>query len=326
MNIRTEINGKILYIEDMDGLTCDGSISSPTRITLSEQGGDVILSAIHYGDFEGLIHLDLAKQLKEYVRPQMPDDEWYSSDAQTLQLTFKVANASYVQEYSFDLNVFSRDALTMMTDIDALAVPMCDMLPMPVTIHTTSDIANGYIETAYSLTELFTESCDYMGRGVSLKTAYINTLWDRQPFRILVEGEDTAVQRRSPIYTPTPGSFELYLFRNRFGALELFPMAGDLELQPDFQYDINKTGKNYISTLKSEAVTLTQYSGPITRQASKVLASMLLDGYAYHYANGEWKRIIITDAKISLKAKDTVHRQSFSFRYQEPVDIRDIII
>lgn len=326
MDIRTEINGKILYIEDMDGLTCTGDISSPTRIALSEQDGAVIFSAIHYGDFQGLIHLDLAEQMREYVRPRLTDDEWYSTDEQALQLSFKVATTSYVQTYNFELNCFSRDALTMMTDIDQLAVPMDDMLPVPVTIHTTADEAYGYIETAYMRTELFTELCDYAGRGVSMKTAYIDTRMDPQPFRILVEVEGSKVQRRSPIYTPTSGPFEMFLFRNRFGALELFPMSGDLHLQPDYKYDINKTGKNYISSLKSEAVTLTQNSGPLTRQASKVLASMLADGYAFHLVNGDWKRIAITEAKISLRKNDTVHRQSFSFRYQEPTEIRDIII
>ena len=325
MDIRTEINGNILYLEDMDGLTLEGSISEPTRVTLLTQGGDTILSTIHYADFSGLITLDLAKIIKDQVFPRHPDDEWWSSDEQTLQLSFRIATTTYAQTYDFELNIFSRDALGMMTDIDALAVPMDDMFPLPVTVHTTSDMETGFRETAHAQIEVFTEYCDYMGRGQSMKTAYLDTLHDTEPFRLLVKGE-SGRELRSPIYTPTPGKFEIFTFRNRFGAMEIFPMSGDLHLEPEYKFDVMKVGRLTGSTLNSESVTLTQYSGPLTRKASRVLSEMLAEGYAFHLVDGDWKRIVITDAKISLRKNDTLHKQSFSFRYQEPVDIRDIII
>lgn len=325
MDIRTEINGHILYLEDMDGLTLTGSISDPTRVTLLTQGGDTILSTIHYADFSGLITLDLAKIIKDQVFPRHPDDEWWSSDEQTLKLTFRIATSTYAQTYDFELNTFSRDALSMMTDIDALDVPMDGMFPLPVTVHTTSAIETAFRETARAQIEVFSEVCEYMGRGQSMKTTYLDTLHDTEPFRLLVKGE-SGRELRSPVYTPRPGKFEIFTFRNRFGAMEIFPMSGDLLLEPEYKFEIMKMGKLTGSTLNSESVTLTQFSGPLTRKASRVLSEMLAEGYAFHLVNGDWKRIIITEAKISLRRSDTLHKQSFSFRYQEPVDIRDIII
>lgn len=325
MNIKN-LQDQTVYLEDMDGLTTAGSIDSPTRITLMETDGATILSTIHYADFSGLITLDLAKILKEYALPRLPDDEWYSTTEQSLLLTFRIATTTYVQEYSFTLNCFSRDAATMMTDIDALDVPMDDMLPIPVSVHTTADMMILYLETARTRMNMSAENCDNVGRGMSLKTVYIDTLGAAvKPFRICVEDQHR-VNRYTPIYNPKPGSFELFLFRNRFGALELFPMSGDLHLSPDYKYDVVKVGTYTNSVLKSEENTLTQYTGALTRKASRVLASMLADGYAFHYANGEWKRIIITEAKVALRKNDMIHKQSFSFRYQEPVEIRNINI
>lgn len=326
MDIRTDIAGSVLYIEDMDGLTMTGDISSPTRITLSTQSGNQILSITHYADFEGLIRLDLANTLKAYTSPRVPGDDWACTSEQTIQLIFSIVTpAGGAEEYSCELNCFSRDAQALMSDIDTLPVPMTDMLPIPLTLHSTSGSENVYIETAYSLTGLFTEICDNVGRSVATKTVYHGTRMDSQPFRILIEGEDGR-HLRSPIYTPTPGEFELFLFRNRFGALELFPMSGDLHLSANHKFEVSRIGKRYNSSLISGENTFTQYSGPLTRKASKVLSSMLADGYAFHYVDGEWKRIVITSANVSLRKNDMIHRQSFSFRYQEDVDIRNMNI
>lgn len=324
MDIRTELNS-ILYLEDMDGLTLEGSISEPTRVALLTQGGDEIINSVHYADFSGLIRLDLAKVIKDQVFPRHPDDEWWSSDEQTLQLTFRVATTTYVNNYNFELNLFSRDAGTMMTDIDSLDIPMTDNFPLPVTVHTTSDTENGYREAANSKVEVFTEDCEYMGRGQSMKMVYLDTLHDIAPFRLLVVGA-FGRELRSPIYTPRPGKFELYTFRNRFGAMEIFPMSGDLLLEPEYKFDVCRMGKLNSSTLKSESVTLTQYSGPLSRKASKVLSEMLAEGYAFHWVDGDWKRIAIVEANISLRREDTIHKQSFSFRYQDPVEVRNINI
>ncbi|MBR4089644.1 MAG: hypothetical protein IKK28_02055 [Mogibacterium sp.] len=325
MDIRTELQGRILYLEDMDGLTVAGSISSPTRITLSTAGGAKILGSIHYADFSGLITLNLSKILQASVSPRVPDDEWDSNTEQALDLVFKVANASYVQEYSFQLNCFSKDALNMITDIDQLAVPMEPMLALPLTVHTPATQVRILRELERSVNELSIENCTDPLLGVSSKIIYLNTVADNSPFRLLVT-TDEGLELRSPVYTPVPGDFELFLFRNRFGAFELFPMSGNLVMTPDYKFDVSKVGGMANSTIKTEEVTLTQHSGPLTRKASKVLTSMLADGCAFHYVDDQWKRIIITEIKSSLRKYDTLHRQSFSFRYAEPTELRNINI
>lgn len=325
MKIDNTINRKVLYLEDMDGLTLAGNVSTPTRITLSETDGDTIFSAIQYGDFSGLIHLDLAKILKEYTSPPFPTDEWSGCQDQVLDLTFKISTPTYTESFAFTLNCFSREATTMMSDIDVLDVPMFGMLPLPVTIHAIGETATIIRRRVKTEEELSEEKCDNLGLGVSTKFIFTNTLDDACQFCILVN-QSAGPALKSPVYRPTSGQFELFLFRNRFGAMELFPMSGDLHLSPNYKFDVGKVGAYSNSALKTEEITLTQYTGPLSRQASKVLASMLADGYAFHYVNGDWKRIIITEAKFSLKRSDFTHRQSFSFRYQEPVEIRDINI
>lgn len=321
----SNINNKVLYLEDMDGLTLAGSISQPTRITLSETDGDTIFSMLQYGDFSGTIRLDLAKTLKEYTSPLFPYDEWSGNQEQVLELTFKIATTTYVQTHVFTLNCFSKDALIRMSDIDVLDVPMLDMLPLPVTIHPIGAETTIIRKRATTMEELSQEACDHLGLGVFHKFIYPDTLHDASQFCILMR-QSSGPDLMSPVYRPAPGHFELFLFQNRFGGLELFPMSGDLLLAPDYKYDVSRMGPYANSTLKTEDVTLTQYTGPLSRQASKVLASMLAGGHAFHYLNGDWKRIIITETKISLKRNDFVHRHNFSFRYQEDVPIREINI
>ena len=318
-----DLQSQIVYLEDMDGLTTTGEIDSPTRITLLETDGETILSTIHYADFSGLITLELADILKELVEPRIPDDEWDIYDNQVLNLSIRIATTTWAETYSFRLYVCSRDAEAQMTDIDALDVPLS--LPLPVTVRAQGSEAELYFETVSSREHLSSEHTA-TAIGFTQKMLYFDSL-DR-PFRICLESSrgDSTLARRTPIYRPKPGKFELYLFRNRFGAMELFPMSGDLQLTPEYKFEVTRSGRSFGRTVKSEDVTLMQFSGPLTRKASLVLAQMLREGCAYHYLGGEWRRIVIEETKLSLRSSDTLHKQSFSFRYQEPVDIRDIII
>ena len=63
MNV-SELNNVYIYIEDAMEIEAAGSISSPTRVTLSETDGAVILDEFHYANFDGKILLDLAEILK----------------------------------------------------------------------------------------------------------------------------------------------------------------------------------------------------------------------------------------------------------------------
>ena len=259
MNIES-LQNQIVYLEDMDGLTTTGSIDSPTRITLSETDGDTILSTIHYADFSGIITLDLADILRELVEPTIPSDEWDNYANQVLSLSIRIATTTWAQTYSFTLYCCSRDAETQMTDIDQLDIP--SDAGIPITIRASGKETKLYLETADNLEELSTETTRN-GVGFAQKMIYI--FGDQplgKPFRICAEtsrGLEPLV-RKSPIYRPMPGQFELYLFRNRFGALELFPMSGTLELNPQYKFEVTKSGRNYSRSIKSEDVTLLQHS------------------------------------------------------------------
>lgn len=322
MNIES-LQNQIVYLEDMDGLTTTGSINSPTRITLSETDGDTILSTIHYADFSGLITLDLADILKELVEPSIPSDEWDIYSNQVLHLSIRIATTTWAQTYSFTLYCCSKDAETQMTDIDQLDVPAS--LGLPFTVRAHGSDTSIFLETTHGREELSVEHTN-SAVGFAQKIIYFDKLPLGRPFRISSEstrGESTVV-KKSPVYRPMPGKFEMYLFRNRFGALELFPMAGTLELTPQYKFEVTKSGRSYSRTVKSADVTLLQHTGHITRKASLVLAQMLKDGVAYHFIDGDWKRIVIEEANLSLRSSDSIHGQSFAFRYQDPIDIHKI--
>lgn len=319
MNIQ-DLQDQVLYIEDMDGITLDGSLTVATHVTLSVTGKDEIISGNHYADFSGLIILNYADIIKALVEPLIPSDEWYSDTTMRLDLTITVDST----DYSFTVNAFSRDALTKISDIDHLDIPLDDIM-LPLTVHTLAEEMIISCESATDKEVISVEDCSNIYKSLSSKNVYL-PLTDR-PFRIRFSTAD-GQSLVSPSYRHVPGKFERFLFLNRFGALEYFPMAGDLQLTTDYQFEVTRIGTLHNSRVKTSENTFLQHTGPITRKAAKALASMLATGYGYHYleSDADWHRIVITEANLSLKRNDTVHKQSFSFHYAEPLDIHNLTI
>ncbi len=322
MNV-SELNNVYIYIEDAMEIEAAGSISSPTRVTLSETDGAVILDEFHYANFDGKILLDLAEILKGYSSDFLPTGNWEGNEASCLDLTLTVG----VNSYQFTFNAASKESRSKLSDIDFLFIPEGISIPVSVLCNQDQGV-KVFIESSAGRNLISEHTFTDIVSGQYCRTFDISTLpTGAGPFQFICEisGHNT-FEVRSPMYKIQPGEYQLYLFRNRFGALELFPMRGSLEFSPTFRFESGSNGHLHKKTSTECDDILRQNSGNITRKASQVLASFLKEGHAYHLVGGEWKRIVIEEASVITKSLDTTHRQSFSFRYQDPIDPQFMMI
>lgn len=321
MNI-SDLDHNYIFTEDIRELITDGDIYYPERIILSETDGDVILDELHYANFDGKIHLDLADILKGYSSDFLPTGNWEGNEAFCLDLTLTVG----VNSYQFTFNAASKESRSKLSDIDFLFIP--EGISIPVSILCNQDQGvKVFIESSAGRNLISEHTFTDIVSGQYCRTFDISTLpTGAGPFQFICEiSGHTTFEVRSPMYKILPGEYQLYLFRNRFGALELFPMRGSLEFSPTFRFESGSNGRLHKNTSTECDDILRQNSGNITRKASQVLASFLKEGHAYHLVDGEWKRIVIEEASVITKSSDTTHRQSFSFRYQDPIEIQNIM-
>lgn len=322
MNV-SELNNLYIYIEDALDIEAGGSASSPTRVTLAETDGAVILDELHYANFDGKIILDLADTLKGYSSDFLPTDSWEGNEGSCLDLTLTVGE----EAYQFTFNAASKDSRTRLSDIDFLFIP--EGISIPVSILCNQDQGvKVFIESSAGRNLISEHTFADITSGHYCRTFDISTLpTGAGPFQFICEiSGHTTFEVRSPMYKIQPGEYQLYLFRNRFGALELFPMRGSLDFSPTFRFESGSNGRLHKKISTECDDTLRQNSGNLTRKASQVLASFLKEGHAYHLVGGEWKRIVIEEASVITKSSDTTHRQSFSFRYQEQLDPQFMMI
>ena len=307
----TELNNAIVFLEDIKELTVAGSISTPTRIVLSETGGATILDELHYAGFDGNITLDLAKIFTAYSTPVIPEASLLYDRTNILDLTLTVGDSPY----AFTLVPFSKDSTKMISDIDYLAIPA--QCPIPLSVFLTAGKGcNVYLDTL-STREAVALFPILNGSPANLVQLITPDLLDGD-FRLVYNINSDELL--SPLYHIRAGDYQLFLFQNRFGAMEIFPMFGALEYIPSFKLEVGK-GADYHRTISSEREDiLRQNSGNLTQKASLVLASFLKTGHAYHMVAGEWKRIVIEEATVNAKSSDTIHQQTFSFRYQDHIE------
>lgn len=314
MNIEN-ITNQVIYLDQLEEVIITSDINQATSVVIKETDGATILEEVHFADFSGQITLDLSRIFAPYATPEPPAGvESVFDTSQELSLTIVVDSV----EYPFTLVLLNSNAKSRLSDIDFLRIPDDDTFPL--SLYTTT------ARSLYFYSESGAGRKQIRSTGASSRCVYTSffSLPDiaRGPdgtFRILVEGTAT-FDRYSPVYKPQPGTWQRFLFRNRYGLLEYFPMNGALQLDPAYTFDNAKYGKLY-RTARSECdLIFTQHTGYLTREACKALIQMLKTGYAFHYNDGEWKRIVIDSADVSLNNNETLRGQSFKFRYQEQTE------
>ena len=316
MNI-SELSNATIYLDDLADLTTEGSITTPKTIVIRETGGAVILTSRHYADFSGLIHLDLTDIFLPYAIPPIPAYASGYDSEQELELTITVDGRSY----SFTLVLLHSEAATRYSDIDFLKIPD-KAVPFSALVTSGNRVSFGS-ESSSGVHEIIgVGPCN----GRSLAYALVNLPQVEKSldckFRLTATSGGQTLY--SPMYQVQPGDWQMFLFRNRLGYLEYFPMCGDLKIAPSYQFNNAKCGKYYKKATSECSAILQQYTGPLTRKASKALAGMLEDGFAYHFADGAWRRIVIEDASINVSSFDPLQKQSFSFRYQDPITFNEM--
>ena len=318
MNI-TELNNKTIYLDDLADLTVAGSIAYPTAIVLRETGGAIIMQTNNYADFSGEIRLDLTDIFKPYAIPALPYDGKGSDAEQELDLTITVAGRSY----SFTLILLHSEAETRYSDIDLLRIPD---YPLPMSAIAPNGGTVAFVAESPAGLQNVHEAGPFNSRAVAytlIDPSQVTKGMDGK-FRVTASTGNHILQ--SPTYQVQPGNWQMFLFKNRLGYLEFFPMSGDLQIIPSYQFNNARYGRYHKKASTECDIVLQQYTGPLTRKASQALAGMLEDGFAYHFTDGGWKRIVIEEASVNISSYGTIHKQSFSFRYQDPVTIPDITI
>lgn len=324
MNV-TDLDGKEIYLEDARELIAEGVASTPTRIILRETEGATIIDELHYADFEGKIRLDFGDLLARYSHDSLPSSSNTVFDADAcLDLTLVVGSNSY----EFTFYAASRDAESMISDIDFLFIPENLSLPVSFLFKGGGTEVNVFLESATGRTLISSLPTSELANGMLSMLFDIGSLpAGKSNFRLEYEvpRDFTTVFLRSPMYKVAPGDYELYLFKNRFGAMEVFPMRGAIEYVPTFNIETGRSGRSYRCTNVESDDILQQSSGNLTRKAAQVLTSFLRNGRGYHWTNEAWEPIVIEDINATIKTTDTMHRLSFSFRYQNPIETHNIM-
>lgn len=341
MNIADyNVFGEILYLEDFQELYGEGSVETPTKVNIAVQeivAGDEEVATTqlvsgNYYAFDGVVSLDFSKIFLRLVKPKVPgmDGKHY--------LTAKESGCYYLTSIVFGtkgifcfMNAFSRDARTKISDIDYLAISRDTILI--VNFHGSwSDATVAVVTADGNSSEVYaisTEaSSEYLGiYSICFKVSELPVGRKSFQFVVTLKGteEPGIVQMYSCVYECVDGDFQQYIFSGRLGGYVSFPMSGSLERKVENEY-LNadySSGKDKVYSTHS--AIMTQYSGGITKKAAAVLSELLASDCAYHFVNGEWRRIVIEEADTTIDREESLQFCSFKFRYAEDVPVRKIV-
>ena len=311
----SDIQNKTLYIEDLKSLSTPCLPDQIKRIII-EKNGHAIADSHHYGAFlTNQIVLDLSVIMRSDMLPALPKDEWSLDVNKSFYMA--ITDGS---RYVCNVMDLSKDALEKVSDIDCLSIPPDGIITISFPCVTDGDqYADIFVETYACRRQI--DFVGYRGpRGVNCRSFDIKSLYIcGKPFRLVLsvtrEGQTTEVC--SPMYRVVDGAWQQYLFPNRFGALEAFPMSGILEQTPKMEFSIAQNGSSKKNVKTERTDTYRQNTGFVSRQASRVLAGFLERGEGYHYVDGEWKAIVISNAEFSISSADSLFAHAFSFTYKE---------
>lgn len=344
MNISDMESGQVLYLEDLKELYAEGSVETATEVKIvvqlhtEDSASDIvteIVSGKYYGNLDGVINLDFSKTFSALVKPAIPEPggaQYLGPRGSHLFYVYLITLAGLDTVKMGTLNAFSKDARSIISDMDYMAVP--DDARLMVNFHSTGyyekavvsmETADGKSQDIYTIQE--TGGLD-SGGIYSLCFNVSDLPVDRQPFRIAVAiyGGTGIVQKMySCIYECVAGDFQQYIFSGRLGGYVSFPMSGSLEMKTENEYENADYGQNIDKVHSTHSVLMSQYSGGLTKKAAAVLADLLASNCAYHLVNGEWRRIVIEEAETTIVGEDSLQFCSFKFRYVEDVPVRKIV-
>ena len=317
MNIEN-ITNTVIYLDQLSELTVAGDIRQATRIIVKETDGATILDELHFAGFDGTIHLDLYHIFAPYAKPLVPGHEESLEESWSIPITISVDD----KEFPFSLILLNQQASQRLSDIDYLRIP-CHEIPF-VALTPANEELTVWAESGSRQTKLTTIR-RYQETTVNMLLFQLKDIpiSSNGIFRLRGEIPDMP-SLVSPVYQICSGQWHMYFFKNSLGYIEYFPMCGDFRIVPKYAVETAKYGNQYRKASIECDIILQQFSGHLTKSAFKALMKMLEIGYAFHFSGERWRRIVIEGVEASLSSNETLHGLSFTFRYQDPIDINQI--
>lgn len=266
-------------------------------------------------DFNGSLVIDLTPEIKNAYTPVLPGAV-AALQQNYIYLKYRDEDdAEGVYHYS-TVNLFSIDALERMSDADELVVPENFILPISYVQKDLIDMA--YIATRngrIDIKDLCPAGNNEEGVFSSLKPINSLNLLPGEKFRVVIVRDGDAVY--SPYYSVTSLDMEQYLFYNRLGGWDNIAMSGRRSIIPEYEFGRGRKDGKSVQTSAAVTRKYKQNSGGLTRQSASALAQLLESPAIYHLVNGDWQKIVIDAAEITIESDAHIHSISFNYIYSD---------
>lgn len=323
MTFGTDISGKTFYLYGMEPIVIsaqtDEERQTPVQIRLFNASDDTVLSESYFFGFDGMVSIDISDVLERMFSHAVPDRCGLMTDG-GLAVRLNIAAALTVdedetQEISADFTVLGMDSMAAekTSDIDMLRIPRDYILPLAV---FDSGLRSGvefvtpyrrypkmdWLPTAGTMRNVMSMFVDLSDFPSELLRSF------------RVEYSGTSPVLSTPQFRMCPGHFEQYLFANRYGGYDNIAMDGRLEYVLETEHETGVYSGKLQGISCSCEDSFLQESGYVSRKTVRAMQDLICSRQIYHYENGRFRQILVTESDISCSSDDTLH--SFSFRYR----------
>ncbi len=307
-----------LFLDDMSPLEIQLSASEVTTgitFTLERPSGEEF-SESYLGDFDDKVIIDLRTLISGDFSYSIPEvgTEIRQSSAKRRYSVAVTSPAGASRTVTLDVFACSEQAEEAVTDIDMMRIPEDYILPLSC----LSDGAHSGVD--FILSDGTTQTVEYLA-GTTGEKAIISRLMRlsatpaaaSNSFRVKLRGRDIY----SPQYKVCKGSFEQYLFLNRFGCFDNIAMSGNLDLQADTSHELGTLGGKDIQKDSRSTKKWLQHSGYMSMKTVEAFASLICSSLIYHLKDGAWKRIVIVESDVQASLAEDLHSFSFKYKYTD---------
>lgn len=274
-----------------------------------------LFSGALWPDFSGRLEIDLKPLVKDLFVPSLPSS---AARIQRNYASLKMKSEDDDQYTYAEVNLFSEDSLTRMSDADELEVPKDYVLPISYADDDTFSYA--VIETRSGEIDIMDRidegSGDNLGRIAMILDIGSLHLGGDDTFRVRISSA-IAPDLRSPVYHITSKRMEQYLFYNRLGGWDNIAMGGRRTFAPEMEFSSHLESGRRMPTRCKATLQYVQNSGWMTMESATALSRLLASPAIYHLSGGVWRRIVITAGDVTIESDASQHSLSFTYRYSE---------
>ena len=307
----------ISYIDEKPYILIQADPESSINVYIYESlRSKLLFEGNLWPDFYGHLLIDVVPEIKDLYAPVIPGR---IASLQNNYSTLKYRDEEDDEgDYHFaSVNLFSRDALEVMSDADELMVPQDYILPIS---YVQTDIVNqAYIATRSGMIDI-TELCPYdnvrpLGVISFLRSIKEFNLLPGATCRGVVYCDGDPVY--SPFYTVVRPAMEQFLFYNRLGGWDNIAMSGRCTAAPEYEFVSGiKDGKR-VKTIGKNTRKYKQNSGNLTLKSAMALAQLLESPAIYHLVSGAWKPVVIDAVEATIEGNSYLHSITFTYMYSD---------